>query len=150
MAVLRRRRFAFASATLPGPSTSSPAGGVKGRGARMDEMIAIIRVSLDRPRRAFRSACERAGGRALPRGDFFEYHGAFYDVPSFKLCPVAAAPIPILIGGHADAALRRAARLGDGWMHAGGGQAADLDRRARAARRAAPRARREREPLRST
>ena len=29
-------------------------------------------------------------------------------------------PIPILIGGHADAALKRAARIGDGWMHGGG------------------------------
>jgi alkanesulfonate monooxygenase SsuD/methylene tetrahydromethanopterin reductase-like flavin-dependent oxidoreductase (luciferase family) len=28
--------------------------------------------------------------------------------------------LPILIGGHADAALKRAARLGDGWMHGGG------------------------------
>ena len=26
----------------------------------------------------------------------------------------------MLIGGHSDAALARAARLGDGWMHAGG------------------------------
>ena len=27
--------------------------------------------------------------------------------------------LPILIGGHAEAALKRAARLCDGWMHAG-------------------------------
>jgi len=47
-------------------------------------------------------------------------------VPSIRLCLVPRKPIPILIGGHADAALRRAARVGDGWMHAGGGQAADL------------------------
>jgi hypothetical protein len=40
---------------------------------------------------------------------------------------VPSKPIPILIGGHADAALRRAARAGDGWMHAGGGEAQDLD-----------------------
>src|SRR6266700_2597994 len=34
-------------------------------------------------------------------------------------------PMPVLIGGHSDAALRRAARLGDGWLH-GGGDPADL------------------------
>lgn len=28
--------------------------------------------------------------------------------------------IPVLIGGHSAPALRRAARIGDGWMHAGG------------------------------
>ena len=37
-----------------------------------------------------------------------------------KMCPVPSEPIPILIGGHSGPALRRAARLGDGWMHAGG------------------------------
>ena len=70
------------------------------RGKRMDEMIEII--------------------RGLTRGDFYEFHGKHYELPSIKLCPVPERPIPILIGGHADAALRRAARLGDGWMYAGG------------------------------
>ena len=36
-----------------------------------------------------------------------------------KLCPVPTAPTPILIGGHAEPALKRAARVGDGWMCAG-------------------------------
>ena len=31
-------------------------------------------------------------------------------------------PLPILIGGHSDAALTRAAAIGDGWMHAGGSE----------------------------
>ena len=38
---------------------------------------------------------------------------------------VPAEPLPILIGGHGDAALRRAAQVGDGWLH-GGGDPADL------------------------
>jgi probable F420-dependent oxidoreductase len=73
----------------------------KRRGPRMDEMIAII--------------------RGLMTGSWFEHRGEFYEIPRIKLCPVPAKPVPILIGGHADGALRRAARLGDGWMHAGGG-----------------------------
>jgi probable F420-dependent oxidoreductase len=72
------------------------------RGKRMDEMIEII--------------------RGLTRGGFYEFHGKHYDLESIKICPVPTEPIPILIGGHAEAALRRAARLGDGWMHAGGDQ----------------------------
>ena len=34
-------------------------------------------------------------------------------------------PVPILIGGHGEAALKRAATRGDGWMH-GGGDPEDL------------------------
>ena len=69
------------------------------RGKRMDECIDII--------------------RGLTTGEYFEYHGEFYDIPKTKMTPAPTKPIPILVGGHADAALRRAARS-DGWMHAGG------------------------------
>jgi probable F420-dependent oxidoreductase len=75
------------------------------RGRRMDESIAIL--------------------RGLAAGGYFEYHGKVFDLPPVKIAPVPPAPIPVLIGGHSDAALRRAARLGDGWMH-GGGDPADL------------------------
>ena len=75
------------------------------RGRRMDESIAIL--------------------RGLAAGDYFEFHGTVFDLPPVKITPVPAEPIPVLIGGHSDAALRRAARLGDGWLH-GGGDPADL------------------------
>lgn len=75
------------------------------RGKRMDECIEII--------------------QGLTTGDYFEFHGEFYDIPKTKMTPAPTQPIPILIGGHAEAALRRAARH-DGWMH-GGGDPAELD-----------------------
>lgn len=75
------------------------------RGKRMDECIDII--------------------RGLTSGEYFEYHGEFYDIPKTKMAPAPSKPVPILIGGHADAALRRAAR-NDGWMH-GGGDPGELD-----------------------
>ncbi len=102
VAVMTGDRFGFGIGTSPWPEDFQVTGtDWKTRGKRMDEMIEII--------------------RGLATGDFFEYHGKHYQIPSIKLCPVPRRPIPILIGGHADAALRRAARLGDGWMHAGGG-----------------------------
>jgi probable F420-dependent oxidoreductase len=75
------------------------------RGKRMDECIEII--------------------RGLTSGGWFEYHGEVFDLPAIKMTPASDRPVPILIGGHAEAALKRAARLGDGWMH-GGGDPADL------------------------
>ena len=77
------------------------------RGRRLDESIAIL--------------------RGLAGGDYFEFRGKTYALPAVKIAPVPTEPVPVLIGGHADAALRRAARLGDGWMH-GGGDPADLPR----------------------
>lgn len=72
----------------------------KARGKRMDEAIDIV--------------------RGLTAGGWFEYHGEVYDIPAMKMTPAPTEPIPILVGGHSDAALRRAVTRGDGWMHAGG------------------------------
>jgi probable F420-dependent oxidoreductase len=72
----------------------------EGRGRRMDEALAVI--------------------RGLSAGGYFSYHGDVFDLPPVKISPVPGQPIPVLIGGHADAALRRAAQSGDGWLHGGG------------------------------
>jgi probable F420-dependent oxidoreductase len=71
-----------------------------GRGQRMDEELAVI--------------------RGLSAGGYFSFHGEIFDLPPVKIAPVPSEPVPILIGGHGDAALRRAARAGDGWLHGGG------------------------------
>jgi probable F420-dependent oxidoreductase len=108
VAVLTGNRFGFGVGLSPWPEDFAVTGtDWKTRGARLDEMIEIL--------------------RGLQTGRYFEYHGKHYDIPAIKLCPAPTQPIPILIGGHSEAALRRAARIGDGWMHGGGGLAADLD-----------------------
>ena len=69
------------------------------RGRRFDEMIEVL--------------------RAVWRGDTFEHHGRFFDYGPLQMSPAPRAPIPIWIGGRSDAALRRAARVGDGWIGTG-------------------------------
>ena len=101
VAVLTQNRFGFGMGLSPWPEDFAVTGtDWATRGARMDEMIEII--------------------RGLSSGGYFGYAGKHYHVPSIKMSPVPTRPIPFLIGGHAEPALRRAARLGDGWMHAGG------------------------------
>jgi len=125
VAVLSNNRFGFGIGTSPWIEDFQVCGqDWHSRGKRMDEMIAII--------------------RGLLRGGFFEFHGRHYDIPSVKLWPVPSAPVPILIGGHAEPALRRAARAGDGWMHAGSDDLAKLIRRLGELRRECGR---EREPF---
>ncbi|HMS90300.1 MAG TPA: LLM class flavin-dependent oxidoreductase, partial [Acidimicrobiales bacterium] len=51
----------------------------------------------------------------LWRGGWVGPHGEFYDVPRLEMTPPPPAPVPILVGGMSDAALRRAARH-DGWI----------------------------------
>jgi len=65
------------------------------RGARTTEALHCVRRFM---------ACEDVDFS----GRFFELHGA--------IRPAPAIPIPILVGGRSDAALRRTGQLGDGWL----------------------------------
>ncbi|MFC4605387.1 TIGR03619 family F420-dependent LLM class oxidoreductase [Rhodococcus kronopolitis] len=68
------------------------------RGARVDEMIEVI--------------------RALLAGGMVEHHGEFFDFDRMQISPAPTRPVPIIVGGHTAPALRRAARVGDGWTSA--------------------------------
>lgn len=67
------------------------------RGARMNEALEIIRRCL-------------AGG-------WVEFHGKHYDFERLMMAPWPDTQVPILVGGHTEPALRRAARY-DGWTSA--------------------------------
>jgi probable F420-dependent oxidoreductase len=69
------------------------------RGPRTDEMIEILRKLLAGP-------------------GMVEHHGRFYDFDRLQMSPAPGRPVPIYVGGHGAAGLRRAARLGDGWISA--------------------------------
>jgi alkanesulfonate monooxygenase SsuD/methylene tetrahydromethanopterin reductase-like flavin-dependent oxidoreductase (luciferase family) len=66
------------------------------RGRRTDESLVALRGLL-------------SGERTSHRCDFFEFEDAL-------IRPAPDPPVPILVGGRADASLRRAARQGDGWL----------------------------------
>jgi len=66
------------------------------RGKRLNEMIPAL--------------------RELWKGGWVEWHGEYFDIPAMTLEPHPPAPIPIYVGGHTDAALKRAAKYADGWI----------------------------------
>ena len=53
--------------------------------------------------------------RALFDGERPEYHGAHINYSDALFSPRPKGSIPIVVGGNSNAALRRAATLGDGW-----------------------------------
>lgn len=66
------------------------------RGLRMDECLAIV--------------------RRLLTGEPVTWHGTFFNLDEAVIAPAPAEPAPIIVGGRSDAAVRRAGRLGDGWL----------------------------------
>jgi alkanesulfonate monooxygenase SsuD/methylene tetrahydromethanopterin reductase-like flavin-dependent oxidoreductase (luciferase family) len=68
----------------------------KTRGRRMDDCLRVVRALL--------------GGEAV------DFDGEFFTLRNARITPAPAEPIPIVVGGRSDAAIRRAGRLGDGWF----------------------------------
>jgi alkanesulfonate monooxygenase SsuD/methylene tetrahydromethanopterin reductase-like flavin-dependent oxidoreductase (luciferase family) len=66
------------------------------RGRRMDECLTVVRQLLT--------------------GQPVTFHGRFFDLDEAVIAPAPPEPIPIIVGGRSDAAIARAARLGDGWL----------------------------------
>jgi probable F420-dependent oxidoreductase len=64
------------------------------RGRRADEAIEVLRKVLG--------------------GGLVEHHGEFFDFGALRMSPAPTEPVPIFVGGHTEAGLRRAARH-DGW-----------------------------------
>ena len=69
------------------------------RGARLDEAIEVLRL-----------VCGGGGPQ------WVEYHGRYLEAGPLMISPAPIKPVPILVGGHSDPALRRAATRGDGWV----------------------------------
>lgn len=66
------------------------------RGRRMDESMTVLRRLL-------------AGEAVSHEGDFFTLHAT-------AVLPAPSCAVPLVVGGRSEAALRRTARLGDGWL----------------------------------
>ncbi|MEM9204201.1 MAG: LLM class flavin-dependent oxidoreductase [Actinomycetota bacterium] len=56
--------------------------------------------------------------RRLLGGESVDGDGEFFDFEAGTIRPTSEVPIPFVVGGRSDAALRRAARFGDGWLAA--------------------------------
>jgi len=68
----------------------------KTRGRRMDECLQIL--------------------RGLADGTPVTFDGEFFSLQDALIVPAPSPPIPLIVGGRSAAAVRRAARLGDGWL----------------------------------
>ncbi|MGH7336806.1 MAG: TIGR03619 family F420-dependent LLM class oxidoreductase [Myxococcota bacterium] len=54
--------------------------------------------------------------RKLWTGEMVEHHGRFYDFDRLNMRPAVRGAVPLFVGGVSEAALRRTARIGDGWI----------------------------------
>ena len=66
------------------------------RGRRMDECLQIV--------------------RGLQSGTAVKFSGEFFNLDEVVIDPAPMPSVPVIVGGRSSAAIRRAGRLGDGWL----------------------------------
>lgn len=66
------------------------------RGQRMNESLVVLRELME--------------GKAVT------CYGRFFDLQDAVIAPAPEIPVPIVVGGRSDAAVRRAGKFGDGWL----------------------------------
>ncbi|HEY3941117.1 MAG TPA: LLM class F420-dependent oxidoreductase [Acidimicrobiales bacterium] len=92
-----------------------------------DEFLAVGRSFHDRGRRADVMIPLL---RRLWSEDVVEHHDEHFDIPPVKFQPKPRfGSIPIEVGGASAAALRRAGRLGDGWIEIGSASLDDVGKK---------------------
>jgi len=100
-------------ATLCG---SAPGRLVLGVGVGGEDRHEIEICGVDPKTRGRRTDESLAALRALLRGEPVTHSGEFFSFEKAWIRPAPDPPVPIVVGGRSDAALRRAGRLGDGWL----------------------------------
>lgn len=92
----------------------------------MKEEFEAVSVSPERPGARLEEHVRAL--RTIWSGAPSAFHGEHYRWEEAGFPPYPTKPIPIIVGGHSDLALERAARIGDGWaVVTGPGQGAGLD-----------------------
>jgi probable F420-dependent oxidoreductase len=88
--------------------------------------------------------------RTLFRGEHAAFDGEFYTVPPSVMAPAPVQPggPPILLGGTAEIALRRAGRIAEGWVSSSRASLDDIARGTQVVRRAAEEAGRDPDAIR--
>jgi alkanesulfonate monooxygenase SsuD/methylene tetrahydromethanopterin reductase-like flavin-dependent oxidoreductase (luciferase family) len=66
------------------------------RGRRMDESLEVL--------------------RRLLAGEAVTFEGEFFSLEDTQVLPAPSPPVPLIVGGRSDAAFRRAATVGAGWV----------------------------------
>jgi probable F420-dependent oxidoreductase len=113
-------------------------------------MVEFVASGVPREHRGARAEEFLRALRALWTDDVVEFSGRFYQIPPARMQPkpLQRPHPPVLLGGGAEAALRRAGRVADGWISASNADLRHIDAPIATVRRAAVQAGRDPDALR--
>ena len=97
---------------------SAPGRLVLGVGVGGEDRHEIEVCGVDPATRGRRTNESLAALRGLLSGEKTSFAGEFFQLEDALILPAPDPPVPLVVGGRSEAVVRRAARLGDGWLAA--------------------------------